>query len=179
MKKASAALAAIILLLSMSACGSSDDGKDEMSAKEKKVVKTISESFTQQAAGALNEKESQCFATKFVDAVGVEKMEKAKLITAEGTLNKEGATFDEEISGKFADSFLGCVDYQARQAEEIAKTDAKIDEATLRDCLEKQMPDTFVRDLIVSAQLQNEESAKLIQQSTTTLTKCKKKATAK
>lgn len=179
MKKAIAALAAVVLLLSMSACGGSSkdsDKKDAMSAKEKKVVKTIADSFSQQAAGALTEKEADCFATKFVAGVGVDKMVKAKLVNADGTLNKEGATFDKDISGSFADSFLACVDYQARQAQEIAKTDTKVDEAKLRDCLEEKMPDSFVHDLIVSAQVQGEDSAKLIQQSTKILTGCKKTA---
>lgn len=181
MKKALAALAAAILLLSMSACGGSskdaeDSGKSELSAKEKKVATAVADSFSQQSAGALTKDESTCFATKFVSGVGVDKMEKAKLITADGSLNQEGATFDKEISGEFADAFLGCVDYQARQAQEIAKTDAKVDEAGLRDCLEEKMPDSFVRDLIVSAQVQGEDSAKLVQRSTKILTECKKTA---
>ncbi len=180
MKKATAALATVILLLTMTACGGSGDSdQDATSAKEKKVVKTVAESFSQQAAGALDEKEANCFATKFVSAVGVSKMEEAKMITAEGTLNQEGVTFDEDISGKFADAFLGCVDYQARQAQEIAKTDAKIDETALRDCLEDKMPDSFVHDLIVAAQVQSEDSSKLVEKSTKTLTQCKKAASKK
>ncbi len=179
MKKAVLAALSVGLMLSVAACGS--DGKDtpKLAGEEKKVAANIAKTFSSESSGALTTTEADCFANGFVDKVGVEKLKKAKLITAKGELNQSGAKFDDEISGKFADAFLGCVDYQKRQAEEIAKADAKVDEAKLQACLEKDMPESYVRKLIVASQTQSADSAKLVEESTKKLTTCKTQATKK
>jgi hypothetical protein len=182
MKKALlAAIGALALVVATAGCGSdkAEAKKPDLSKDEKTVVANISKSFASQTSGSLSKKESDCFAENFVDKVGLKKLKEAKLITADGQLNEQGAAFDAEISGEFADAFLGCVDYQARQAEEIAKADTTVDKDKLQSCLEKEMPSDFVKKLIVASQTQSKDSATLVEQSTKKLTDCKTAATKK
>lgn len=180
MKKAVVAALSVLLLVAATGCGGSDSKpKSDLTAKEKKVATNIAKTFRQQSSDALTAKESTCFAESFVDKVGLKKLESAKLITADGQLNQAGPSIDKSMSGEFADAFLGCVDYQKRQAEQIAKADKTVDEAKLKSCLSEEMPESYVRKLIIASQTQFAESAKLVEESTKKLTECKTKATKK
>jgi hypothetical protein len=182
MKKAILAALGVLLLVAVTACGS---GKSDhkatpsLSKDEKAVAAKISKSFTEQSSGALTKTEADCFAKDFVDKVGLTKLKSAKLITAAGDLNTSGAKFDASLSGKFADAFLGCVDYQKRQAEEIAKADTTVDVTKLQACLKREMPESYVKKLIVAAQTQDTTSSALVEESTKKLTSCKTEATTK
>lgn len=182
MTKAVLAALGLALVLSVSGCGG-DDSKEtaspKLTAAEKKVAANIAKSFSTSASGALSTKEADCFATAFVAAVGVKKLTSAKLITEAGELNPTGAQFDKDISGKFADAFLGCVAYQERQAKEIAKADAKVDAKKLQACLEKEMPESYVKKLIIASQTQEKDGEKLVEESNKKLTGCKTEATKK
>jgi hypothetical protein len=181
MFKAASAALGVLILVALTACGSDkSDDKDKatLSKSEKDVAANIAKAFGD-SSGALTGAESTCFAESFVDKVGLEKLESSKLINADGELNQASASFDADISGKFADAFLGCVDYTQRQAEEIAKTDKKIDVKALESCLADEMPNSFVKELIVASQTQSEDATKLNEDSTKKLTDCKTKATTK
>jgi hypothetical protein len=180
MKKALLAALGVLLLVTLTACGGSGSkNKVSLDKEEKKVAANIAKSFTSPSSGALTTTEAKCFSQGFVDKVGVAKLKSAKLITATGELNQSGAVFTKDISEKFADAFLGCVDYQKRQADEIAKADTKVDAAKLQACLKKEMPESYVKNLIVASQTQSSDSAKLVQESTAKLTSCKTQATKK
>ena len=180
MNKAAQAALGVLLAATLVACGSDDKEKSadpSLSKDEKAVAAKISKAFTEQTTGKLSTKEADCFAESFVDKVGLKKLESAKLITADGDLNQSGAKFDADVSGKFADAFLSCVDYAERQAEEIADTDSKVDAKKLESCLREEMPDSYVKKLIVASQTQASDAAKLNEESNTKLTDCKKQAT--
>lgn len=182
MLKAPAAVLCALLLVALTACGSGKSGnKDKvtLSKDEQAVATTIAKAFTAQSSGQLTATEATCFSRSFVDKVGLAKLKSAKLITADGKLNQSGATFDAEISGKFADAFLSCVDYQKRQAEELAKSDKTLDEKLLESCLREQMPNSYVKKLIVASQTQAADSTQLGEESNTKLTTCKTKAAKK
>lgn len=179
MKKAVIAALAALLLFAATACGGSGDDKPKLSTEETKVAKNIADSFSSESAGALTAQESKCFADDFVDTVGVKKLKSSKLVDDKGELNQTDAKFDTELAEQFADSFLGCVEYQKRQAEEIAKADTKIDKAKLEKCLDEEMPESYVKKLIVASYTQTEDSATLLQESTKKLDTCKTNATAK
>jgi hypothetical protein len=181
MKKAALAALAALFLLAVTACGggSSSSDKPKLAPEEKKVAGNIAESFSKQSSGALSSTEATCFADAFVKKAGVPKLKSAGLITASGELDQQNAKFDTELAGQFADAFLGCVNYQARQAEEIAKSDAKVDRAKLESCLDKQMPESFVKELIVASYTQTSNSNKLLSDSTKKLQDCKTAATKK
>ena len=180
MFKAASAALGVLLAVTLTACGSDkSDDKDEatLTAPEKAVAAKIAKAFGEQSSGALTDTESTCFAESFVDKVGLEELESAKLITEDGELNQASPSFDAEISGQFADAFLGCVDYTQRQAEEIAKSDENIDVKALETCLAEEMPNSFVKKLIVASQTQSEDATTLGEDSTEKLTDCKTKAT--
>ncbi|MBO9522189.1 MAG: hypothetical protein J7518_11685 [Nocardioidaceae bacterium] len=179
MKKPVLAALSVLLLLALTACGGSSKDKPKLDKEEKKVAKNIAQTFAQQSSGALTPKESSCFAQSFVDKVGLPELKKKKLITEKGELNQTGATFDKATSAKFADAFLGCVDYQKRQAEQIAKADKTVDAKKLEDCLREDLPTSFVKKLIVASQTQSSDSTKLVDESTKKVTACKTKATKK
>lgn len=182
MKKALAAAVGAVLLISLTACGdggSDKDAKPELGTSEKEVAKNIADSFSTGASGSLTADEATCFADQFVDEVGLEKLESSKLIDDKGKLNQQDAKFDKELATDFAESFLGCVDYQKKQAEVIAGTDPKIDAAKLEACLAKAMPEDYVTKLIVASYTQTTESAALLQESTKKLETCKTSSTAK
>lgn len=176
MKKAVIAALAGLLLLTVAACGSS---KHTLSAEEKKVAANIAKSFTAESSGALSTKESTCFADDFVGKVGVPKLKAAKLIDANGQLNQASAKFDTTLATQFAQSFLGCVDYQKRQAQVIASADPKVDATKLEACLKTAMPKDYVTKLIVASYTQSSTTTSLISDSTKKLQDCKTKATSK
>lgn len=155
MKKSVIAAATIVALASLTACGGSDESK--AAAKEKKeVTSTLAESFvtTGSAAGTdspLDESEAKCFASDFVDAAGVDKLKSSKLITEDGELGQTDVRFDESLAQDYASAYLECVDFQAEQAQAIAATDPKVDAKALKKCLDEQMPDSAVKEMIVAS----------------------------
>jgi len=184
MKKAVLAALGVLLLIALTACGSDKSDKDEkktvsLTQEEKDTAASIAKAFTEESTGALTTAEATCFAEQFVDSAGLEKLKSAKLIDESGKLNQTGATFDEEVSGDFADAFLGCVDYHRRQAEEIAKADTTVDAKALETCLEDKMPNSYVKKLIVASQTQSDDGPKLGEESNKFLTDCKTEATKK
>ncbi|HEY0903938.1 MAG TPA: hypothetical protein VGE14_08625 [Marmoricola sp.] len=183
MKKTLLAVAGALLLVTLTACGSDSsdkkDGEVSLTKEEKTVAGNVAKAFSEGSTGQLTKKESTCFAETFVDDAGLEDLKAAKLVDEDGQLNQTGATFDEDLSGKFADAFLGCVDYHERQAADLAEADPKIDEEQLQACLEKEMPNSYVRKLIVASQVQSADAVKLGEESNKKLTDCKDGATAK
>ena len=186
MKKASAAVLAVLLLVALTACGGSDksgdkkskpDDKVSLSADEKTAVANLEKAFTQSATGGLTTTEAKCVATDFVDEVGLEKLKSAKLLTETGEVNTTGSpTFDADTSGKFADALLGCMDYQKRLATETAKTDKTIDAAKFEDCLKEKMPDSLVKKMLVASQTNASDSAQISEQSQKAMTDCKEES---
>jgi hypothetical protein len=175
MKKALSAALGVLLLVALTACGSSkSDNKDDLSAGEKKAVASLEKAFTDSTTGALTKTEASCVATGFVSSVGLKKLKSTKLITADGELNTTGSPeFDADTSGKFADSLLDCVDYQKRLATETAKTDKTIDADKFQDCLEDKLPDSLVKKMLVASQTSSSDSAEISEQGNKALTDCK------
>jgi hypothetical protein len=177
MKKALSAAFGAALLLVLVACGSGSSGdKHEvtLSKGEKAAAASLEKAFTSSASGALTTKEAQCVATDFVGSVGLAKLKSTKLLTADGQVNTASSPdFDAATSGKFADALLGCVDYQKRLAAETAKADATVDQAKFEACLEKKLPDSLVKKVLVASQTQAKDAAALNEQGTKAMTDCK------
>lgn len=177
MKKASTAALGVLLVIALTACGSSkSDNKDKVSlSKDEKVaVANLEKAFTSSTTGALTTTEAKCVATRFVSTVGVKKLKSAKLLDEKLQVNTTASpSFDTGTSGKFADALLGCVDYQKRLAEETAKTDPTIDMAKFQKCLEDKLPDSLVKKMVVASQTQSSEAATFGKQGTQAMTDCK------
>ena len=86
-------------------------------------------------------------------------------------------TFDADTSGKFADALLGCVDYQKRLADDTAKSTPGLDAAKFEACLEKKLPDSLVKKMLVAQQTQSKDAATIGEQGTKAMTACKADAT--
>jgi hypothetical protein len=180
MKKAATAALGLLLLVAMTACGSSksdNNDKASLSKDEKAAVSNLEKAFTTSTTGALSTKEASCVATDFVSSVGLKKLKSAQVLTASGEVNTAGSpTFDADTSGKFADALLGCVNYQKRMADETVKTDTSIDAATFEACLDKKLPDSLVKKMLVASQTQSKDAATLGEQATKAMTDCKAEA---
>src|SRR4051794_40306281 len=105
MKKACLAVLGVLLLVALTACGSSNksDKKDtpSLSKDEKVAVASLEKAFTSSTTGALSTKEAKCTASDFVDTVGLPKLKSSKLLTDKLEVNTTGSpTFDADTSGK-------------------------------------------------------------------------------
>lgn len=181
MKKALVAALGILLLVALTACGSSksDDKGDKVSLSkdEKTAVANLEKVFTSSTTGALTAKEANCVATDFVDKVGLKKLKSTKLLTETNEVNTTGSPqLDADTAGKFADALLGCVNYQQRLAEETAKTDKTIDEKKFASCLEDKLPDSLVKKMLVASQTNASDSATIGEQGNKAMTDCKTEA---
>jgi hypothetical protein len=132
---------------------------------EKKALKafekTVTKAFTASTTGVLASKDVTCFASKFVKAAGVKRLLSSQVITDTGSFNTAGATLDKPTSSSYADAFLGCVDYQKVQAEQVAKNDKTIDADKLEACFKRTMPIADIKNLIVANQTQAAEATAL------------------
>ena len=149
MKKTVSA-ACVVLLISLSACGNSEDDK----AKEN-IKASVLETNTGVAGGAkLTEKQAECFADGMVDDVGVDKMKKYKLLDDDLKIVKDANPTDmsEDDADATAAVITGCVDMKSLITDQInasAKTDltdeqAKcVDEAIDEDTIEKGLSASF------------------------------------
>jgi hypothetical protein len=180
MRRTATAALGVLLLVALTACGSSkSDHKDakaevSLSADEKTAVTSLEKAFTESASGGLTTTEATCVATGFVDKAGLAKLKAAHLIDDKGQVNTTTSpTFDADTSGKFADALLGCVNYQKRLATETAKTDATIDAAKFEDCLDEKMPDSLVKKMLVASQTNASDSAQIGEQGTKAMSDCK------
>ena len=180
MKKASSAVLAALLLVALTACGSGkSDDKDKvtLSKDEKTAVASLEKAFTSSTTGALTTKEAKCVATDFVSTVGVKKLRSAKLLDDKYEVDTSSTpSFDASTSGKFADALLGCVNYQKRLADETAKSDTTVDAAKFEKCLEKKLPDSLVKKMLVASQTQSKDAATIGEQGTKAMTDCKTEA---
>jgi hypothetical protein len=180
MKKAVSAALGVLLLVALTACGSGkSDSKDKvtLSKDEKTAVASLEKAFAQTSTGGFTTAEAKCVATDFVDTVGLAKLKSAKLLTEDGQVNTAGSpTFDAATSGKFADALLSCMDYQKRLATETAKADKTIDAEKFETCLEKNLPDSLVKKMLVASQTNSSDSAEVGEQGKKAMTDCEAEA---
>jgi hypothetical protein len=180
MFKASSAALGVLLAVLLTACGSgSSDKKDtvSLSKDEKTAAASLEKAFTSSSTGALTTTEAKCTATRFVGTVGLAKLKSSKLIDDKLQVNTAGSpTFDAATSGKFADALLGCVKYQARLAQETAKSDTTIDAKKFEACLDKELPNSLVKKMLVAEQTQSKDAATIGAQGTKAMTDCKTQA---
>lgn len=176
MKKAVIAALASLLLLSLAACGSS---KHTLSAEEKKAATNMAKSFAAQSSGKVTIQEATCFADDFVGTAGLAKLKSANVLDASDQLNQANPKFDKTLATQFAHSFLGCIDYEKKQAEVIAAADPKVDATKLEACLKVELPESYVTKLIVAAYTQDPQSATLNNDSSKKLEDCRTKSSAK
>jgi hypothetical protein len=146
------------------------DEKDTLKAYDKTVTDAVSKSST----GVLQAKEVQCFAGKFVNAVGVERLLSTQLITDVGEFNTASAKLDTKTSGDYADAFLGCVDYAKLQAAQYVKTDTTLDSTKLAACFKTTFSKADIKALIVASQTGSADATALTERSNKKVAACTK-----
>lgn len=176
MKKACIALASVLALGVVTACGG-DSSDTSGPSEEERVAKNIGTHFATQSEGAMKQQDAQCFADEFVDQAGVPALEKAGLIDSQGEVRDQASPeFDEELAAKYADSYLGCVDFAAVAAASFAKRDKQLDRALLTACLEKALPDELMKKVIVATQSGKAAGNADVSKANTELSACQKAA---
>jgi hypothetical protein len=149
MKKTMSAIC-LTLLVSLSACGNSDDDK----AKENIKSSVLNENASVAGGAKLSEKQADCFANGMVDDVGVEAMQKYKLLDKDLKIIKDANPTDmsEDDADATAEVITGCVDMKALITDQInasAKTDLTdkqskcIDDAIDEDTIKKGLSASF------------------------------------
>lgn len=107
MKKVAPAVLGALVLLLATACGGSDT--DQLDATiTGNVAKAIST-----PGGILDEDDAACVAKRFVDELGSEKLQEAKVVTEDGSYNENGANVDADTSAVYAEALTACVDLDA------------------------------------------------------------------
>lgn len=104
MKKAVPALAALLLLLTATACGGS------LSSDEKPVADKISTALAKPSDSILTKSQATCVADAFVKKLGVTKLKSAKVVTDKGAYNANGANVTKATSAAYTTALLGCLD---------------------------------------------------------------------
>jgi hypothetical protein len=149
MRKISALLCAV-LLLSLAACGNSEDDKAKANIK----ASVLKNNSSVAGGSKLTEKQAECFADGLVDKVGVDKLKKYKLIDAKLQIIQDANPTD--MSADDADAtagvITGCVDMQKLITDQINSsaqtklTDAQtkcINDAIDEDAITKGLSASF------------------------------------
>ncbi len=154
MRKTAAALCAT-LLISLSACGSSED--DE--AKESIKASVLEENASVAGGTKLTDDQAECFANGMVDDVGVEDMQKYKLLDKDLKIIRDADPTDmsQEDADATANVIVSCVDMKKLITDQIntnAQTDLT-DEQTA--CVDDAIDEEAIKDGL-SASFQGESA---------------------
>ena len=132
------AASGLVLLLVLTGCGLS--GGDALSGDDKTAAENIGSGIADSDT-PLSQEESDCFAEKLVDAVGVDKLKEYEIITDDLEYGDDlGSTaMDEDDADGAADAFVDCVDIETQlkeltveQGEQLDCITEKLDDATYR-----------------------------------------------
>jgi hypothetical protein len=150
MKKAVPALAALLLLLTATACGGS------LSSDEKPVADKISTALAKPSDSILTKSQASCVADAFVSKLGLTKLKAAKVVTPTGGYNPNGANASKATSAAYANALLGCLDQSkatkavlANVTKAFTASSAGVLDPTSVTCFSKKFVDTIgVRGLM-------------------------------
>ncbi len=105
MKKAAPAVLGVLVLLLATACGG-DDATGKLNAT---ITGNVAKAITT-PDGILDADDAACVAKRFVNELGAEELQEAKVVDADGSYNDNGANIDEKTSRVYAAAVLACVD---------------------------------------------------------------------
>jgi hypothetical protein len=142
MRKISAVLCAV-LLMSLAACGSSDDDKAKANIK----ASVLKDSSGVAGGSKLTDQQAQCFADGMVDDVGVDKMKKYKLLDDNLKIIKDASPTN--MSADDADATAGvitkCVDLKKLITDQInSSTQTKLTD-TQSKCISDAIDEDAIR----------------------------------
>ena len=154
-----AAIALLLAIALVGGCGGGGKSGAKKPAKsetpsrtEAQVIEDLSNYFSSSST-ALAPSDSTCIATALVTKTGIKALTTAGILDKDGKVNPAGGvTFTPELAGTYADAFLGCVNYAVLAAKNFVKSNPKLSLPKLTACLKKQLPNTFMRRVIVASQ---------------------------
>ena len=159
------ALGALVL----GACGDDDDaggsdgGGGDVSEEEQPYVDAMVTNFQDSDEElTMSEEQAQCVAPRWMDAIGLERLQEAGIEPADIESDDEGTELtslglDEEAGGELYDAFGACdVDVKALFVESLAQDSGLSDED--RECVEENFDDDLLRRVMVASLTQGEEA---------------------
>lgn len=147
-----AALVALVLLLA-TACGG-DDANDELTAT---ITDNVAEAIST-PDGILDEDAATCVAKKFVADLGAEKLQSAKVVTADGSYNENGANVDAATSASYAEALLSCID----EDDALTKIEQSLVEGSSGASIPAANAKCYVGKLVSSVDIEHLLSSRII-----------------
>ncbi|MGH9188394.1 MAG: hypothetical protein ACRD0U_21720 [Acidimicrobiales bacterium] len=148
----------IALVLAVAAgCGDDDDGGGGVSDAEQPFVDASVESAQQQFG--LSEEDAECASEAVVHAIGVDRLEDADVTPeefgGEADFEEMGLELDEDDGEEIVNGIEDCdIDLKALMLDSVGGDIP--DEA--RDCVDENLDEDFVRDLLVAVFSSGEEA---------------------
>jgi hypothetical protein len=161
--------AGVLGLTGLVACGGDDDddagggGGDDVSEAEQPYVDAMIENFRSGDADelTLTDEQAECVGPKWIDTIGVERLEEAGLepsdiaSDSESDISELGLSEDE--GGELYDAFGACdVDLQALFIDSLAADEDLTDED--RQCLVDNFDEDFLRRILVLTLTQGDDA---------------------
>ena len=142
-------------LLTLTACGSSDDdtAKENIKAGIKKEGSSV-------AAGTkVTDDQAQCVADGLVDDVGVEKLQKYKLLDDNLEYNSEANPTDmsSDDAQAFAKTVVGCVDFKKIFEEQLATSGTELSDDQ-KQCISDSIDEDTLANVLAEG-FQGKDSA--------------------
>ena len=151
-------------LTGLVACGDDDDsGGDDVSADEQPYVDAVIDNFrtADEDELRLTDEQAECVGPKWIDTIGVERMEEAGLEPSDISSDSESDIAElglsEEEGGELYDAFGACdVDLEALFVDSLAADQDLTDED--RECLADNFDDDFLRRIIIVSLTQGDDA---------------------
>jgi len=145
MTKTLAAIAAALLTLTLTSCGNGDDSKAasnisaDIMANQDKKTNTASQLFT------VKKKQADCIGKGLVDKIGVEQLQKYKVLDKNLKAGKDITTvkMTKGDAGSATDTLFGCADIPA-MVKKAAKSSGNIP-ASIAPCVDKALSEKGLR----------------------------------
>jgi hypothetical protein len=112
--------------------------------------KSMETAYGASTAGVLSQSDVDCLVSDFVPKAGVPELLATKVMTDAGVFNTAGPKYDTKTATNLANAIVGCVDYLKAEAQAAAKTDKKLNESALEQCLKAHITETQIRDSVVA-----------------------------
>ena len=141
-KRTAAALACIALLAPMTACGNGDDDK---------AAKALSASLSKGKQFEVSKKEADCIGEKMVDKIGVEQLQKYKLLTKDLKVddNLDSIKMNKDDANSAAESISDCADAE-KLMEKVLTGGAGGNEAA-KKCITDFLTEDVVQKLLAAS----------------------------
>ena len=156
-------LAVGVIALALSACGDDDDDGGDVSEEEQPYV----DAFVESAANAdeddlqLSSTQAECFGARFVDIVGVDRLEEAGVTPGdfgdESDFDFSAIGLTEDEGGEIYDAFGECdVDIREEFITSLG-ADEELSEED-RDCVAEAFDDDLLRRILVTTFVEGEDA---------------------